>query len=632
MAQLPSDSEFTGSAVTEGGFKGALTQTLAYLRGLLGTSGAALDARNALGLGGTPVAYNNRGNWATATAYAISPAADYVVQGGAVYACAVAHTSGTFATDLAAGKWYLLQGVTAAQLVAPTGASLVGYGTTNISVLEGSVVNIFSVLSSAEIADIQSGGATIDVSAKINSALASNPALRFPRGAYLGRMLTPPSNRTLIFEDATFKIPNNSPAFHRCWDIRAVQNITMLGSLIVNGNKANQTAVGNTGHDGIVIAENCVGIYIQRYYAYNCSQDGLHISSYDNPANYPQGIHIGSVVSVFSARNNVSITGGDGIQIDYMRVFGCTNGDGTGPADGLDIEPNGANYICRNINIGFLHTTGNAGRGVSVLGFLSGGNYVHENVNIQKIYSAANGTNGVAISNIRGLRMPDLEALGNPQHGVYVFGSVYDVAMPGARLRNNGYSGACLDLSSAATRCGQFDFRNVRTVDNNTANTGNDSGLRIIGSAAYPIRGIQVDGLDAICAVGTNQKHAISINDPTRVLELQGLISAANNFIGALNTQIPGVVTKRRGFLTGTITPGLIAAGSYYSITVSAPAGTCVGGDIARGRPIGANYPAGIVYHLECIADQVIVTIHNASLGGITPPASTWFIECESFY
>lgn len=45
--------------------------------------------------------------WATATAYAIG---DLRSNGGTVYYCTTAHTSGTFATDLAAGKWYALTG------------------------------------------------------------------------------------------------------------------------------------------------------------------------------------------------------------------------------------------------------------------------------------------------------------------------------------------------------------------------------------------------------------------------------------------------------------------------------------------------------------------------------------------
>jgi len=46
--------------------------------------------------------WNPRGAWLTATAYT---KLDSVTESGLSYLCAVTHTSGTFATDLAAGKW-----------------------------------------------------------------------------------------------------------------------------------------------------------------------------------------------------------------------------------------------------------------------------------------------------------------------------------------------------------------------------------------------------------------------------------------------------------------------------------------------------------------------------------------------
>jgi hypothetical protein len=45
-----------------------------------------------------------RGLWATATAYVVN---DMVDVAGSSYICAIAHTSGTFATDYAAGKWQI---------------------------------------------------------------------------------------------------------------------------------------------------------------------------------------------------------------------------------------------------------------------------------------------------------------------------------------------------------------------------------------------------------------------------------------------------------------------------------------------------------------------------------------------
>lgn len=46
--------------------------------------------------------FNYEGDWTTATAYTLG---DVVTQGGSSYVCVVAHTSGTFSTDLAADKW-----------------------------------------------------------------------------------------------------------------------------------------------------------------------------------------------------------------------------------------------------------------------------------------------------------------------------------------------------------------------------------------------------------------------------------------------------------------------------------------------------------------------------------------------
>lgn len=53
---------------------------------------------------GTPAA------WVTATAYSATAPASVVTQGGATYVCIVSHTSGTFATDLAASKWLKISG------------------------------------------------------------------------------------------------------------------------------------------------------------------------------------------------------------------------------------------------------------------------------------------------------------------------------------------------------------------------------------------------------------------------------------------------------------------------------------------------------------------------------------------
>lgn len=62
-------------------------------------------ASDVLALIGGTVTLVRRGAWLTATAYALN---DVVTIANASYLCILAHTSGTFATDLAAMKWALL--------------------------------------------------------------------------------------------------------------------------------------------------------------------------------------------------------------------------------------------------------------------------------------------------------------------------------------------------------------------------------------------------------------------------------------------------------------------------------------------------------------------------------------------
>lgn len=55
--------------------------------------------------GDLAIGFSPATNWVTATAYAVT---DLVWQSGVLYYCAVAHTSGTFATDLSGGKWLVV--------------------------------------------------------------------------------------------------------------------------------------------------------------------------------------------------------------------------------------------------------------------------------------------------------------------------------------------------------------------------------------------------------------------------------------------------------------------------------------------------------------------------------------------
>lgn len=52
-----------------------------------------------------PAAWSPPVAWLTATAYVAGPPASVVTEGGETYVCLISHTSGVFATDLAASRW-----------------------------------------------------------------------------------------------------------------------------------------------------------------------------------------------------------------------------------------------------------------------------------------------------------------------------------------------------------------------------------------------------------------------------------------------------------------------------------------------------------------------------------------------
>lgn len=56
-------------------------------------------------IGSNGISFIWKGAWLTSTSYAVD---DVVSNGGSSYICLIAHTSGTFATDLGAGKWQLM--------------------------------------------------------------------------------------------------------------------------------------------------------------------------------------------------------------------------------------------------------------------------------------------------------------------------------------------------------------------------------------------------------------------------------------------------------------------------------------------------------------------------------------------
>lgn len=97
-------------------------------------------------------AFNSRGAWTPATAYAKK---DLVSNGGFWYVCVEAHTSSAaFATDTAS-KWRVHQGVTSAELLAPDGGTKVNY----LPTWSGAAAKNFQIKAIESVSIFEAGGA-----------------------------------------------------------------------------------------------------------------------------------------------------------------------------------------------------------------------------------------------------------------------------------------------------------------------------------------------------------------------------------------------------------------------------------------------------------------------------------------
>jgi len=415
MTKLPNDSDFIDASVTESGFKTAQTDMLAYLRTLLGSDGLAATARQNLGLASLTLDYVDRGAWATATAYNVN---DQVTNGGIAYLCVIAHTSGTFSTDEAAGYWVIQQGLnnlTGLQTIADasalrattpslrriwmschtnagdgghgvfrgvTGAAPATYVDNNGTI----IVPTGGDGSSAWLRDYSGpvnvkwfgavGDGAADDSVVIQAALTIGDEVLFPAGTYMhSATLTGKSNQRIVFDKgATLKATSAAALGSggvQGLAFTSATNISVIG-FNYDGNRVGRAPTGGvggaTGAHSLVF-NGCSDVYVEQPMISNSPADGILIS-YSNSAADTRSHNVvcigGRVTNAY--RNGISITGARNCKIVGTR---CDNTNGTAPEYGIDVEGDLAAAPQNNndnvvIDSCYLHN--NTGRGASLAG------------------------------------------------------------------------------------------------------------------------------------------------------------------------------------------------------------------------------------------------------------------------
>lgn len=104
--------------------------------------------------------------WATTTAYKVNSA---VFQSNGLYICAVAHTSGVFATDLAASKWVLTADFSS---LASTASASAAAAAASAAAAAGSQTSATASMSSASASAISATASAASATAAYNSILA----------------------------------------------------------------------------------------------------------------------------------------------------------------------------------------------------------------------------------------------------------------------------------------------------------------------------------------------------------------------------------------------------------------------------------------------------------------------------
>lgn len=306
-------------------------------------------------------AFSQRGAWATGAVYALK---DVVTSSGVAYVAVIPHTAGTFATDLAAGRWVVHQGLTvadAASTMAGKGASLIGAQDAAGRVAAGTVEAWLAALSDPEIlANAQAGvdptGAvesTTAIQACINAmGLLPNGGRVVLRGTYLVDTLVMRSNVTLDMTSGaklnfTAQTAPTAPMIRLGSATTPCVNAKIIGGEL-DGNRAAHTGAYDEWSPGIMIwgsSDNVIdGVNI-----HNVNGDCITIG-YDSARVVGSDRNIVRYCELYDAKPGVrqalAITYGNENKIIYNRVTG-----------NIDLELNASVGECKN---NLVH--GNSGR------------------------------------------------------------------------------------------------------------------------------------------------------------------------------------------------------------------------------------------------------------------------------
>lgn len=333
------------------------------------------------------------------------------------------NTSTNRTRTFANGVWYDAYpgGNTNADLVAYTPAGS-GAVATTAQVKLRQTVSVFDFMTSAQIADVKAGTATIDVTTPVQAALNANlGAVYFPKGTYFINPITIPGG-TYVKTDGFDTVFKRNPASENgTRTIRVGGSNVEIESFAFVGDISTGTFEWN--HCVFIWADATTGaisnVTIHDIYGQDIRGDIIEMGGL--PEHPLKNIRVGRISGNNILRSGISILGGENIEIQSVNVTNVGY-------FAFNIEPDPYNEPARGVKVGYI-----AGKAVGVVPPNTAVYAAGVEFGTLDLHPTTYGTNstptygpggekltGLVLRNTKDVRIGKMSATGYKSHAIFV--------------------------------------------------------------------------------------------------------------------------------------------------------------------------------------------------------------------
>ncbi len=203
---------------------------------------------------------------------------------------------------------------------------------------------------------------SIDYTIYLQRAINSYESVSFPGFPIMvnDKGLVIPSNKTLIFQPgAKLILKPTQKRYYNILKIFNSQNIRIINAVIEGDRNGH---LGNDGQWGAGIGIfSSQNIIIENAKISNCWGDGINIGQDQKLQIVPKNIEIRGATLTNNRRNGISVGCVEGLKI-LSSYIAYSNGQT--PESGIDLEPNNASEVIKDVLISNVTTEGNKGAGI----------------------------------------------------------------------------------------------------------------------------------------------------------------------------------------------------------------------------------------------------------------------------